>query len=1198
MPRLPICMLCFAIGIAFTFGPTDTAAQVVKPGQPKPNDPKAKVPDPKTKTPVKPPVTTPKPPVKPVEPEPSAPPPAEESTGLPSPLRLAQGLRDQGLADLAMQYLDGLDPKSLTDADRSAIPLEKAKTKLVMANEETEEAAKAALFAQVKTELNSFLKTPANAKHPRRAEANLSLARLTSLEAKALLGRAKRNRDKAQQKSEKNAAKALFTEASTQYAAAASEMASMLGSMPDSVLKRAMQREKSQAELDSAINLFELYDTFPSDEDATAADRQARSATLTQATRAFDTLTKGPTNNPNYWIAKAWMAECDTIQQKPEAKAAIDEINRYPGTAAEAGRRLTRYFEVKHVFDAAGTDAKSLGEVQTAARNWLGKYDISRKPTPESVHVKFMLARSLEAEARVAMAGRAPKGTAPKIIDPNPTERTKLNQAEKFYRDVASTENDFTDQASDNRLRVVRLLIGESIKAPKEYVKYEDAHMASLVQHSKIRDSQKGGNADKDALKASQDRLIELLERARQLATPADSHTDVINDQINLAVMYLTTGRPYEAAVLGEYIAKQPKPVSGRSSVAGELAMGAYLAAAQKAPEGDEGESIRKGDRQRAIQIAKFVEEKFPTDAATDSVRFKLGFLFYSEGKLTEAFDLLSRIRQSYAYVNEARALEGIIAQQLLLPADSPLSVKRKTEIYKQAVEDMDKISPPADSTSAKIKEWAQLRIRLCLLHLLKLRFEPNGAAAYDKAQKVADDLIGELTKLSKSLTEEHKLETNLLAQDMRTRAIYLQAAALLEKSNFDGLFAMITPLLDDVDKYGAAATQKMKEADGTEKALEGNLAKLAAGYDSDRRDVVLLALKGHIRKGEVDPAMKQLDRLERLGGSIDTNLSTLQQLVNEVRGQIVALRKDNLNEEAKQLTDGFTQLISKITDKKDVKPTVRLFAGQALLAVDRYAEAAAELAQVPAAPVADLIAPFADLPKDRQDVVRYYRAAVLFRMRALRQAKQFPEADAIVAEVIGVPDKKTNMIDKKGWGFNNTEYKREAFQLAEAKASSLPPGPAATKLWAEAVQGWSGLAGTQRTRLQQSQTKQTEAEKASAANPNDAGLMAAATAAKSDVEKNKASYFEYFFETQRCSILAYQCVYRTDPAKMKQKYDAEAGKIVSLENSNPDLSPDVRTKYADLLHQDDMKELKAAYQAAGGKMFMEKPNLPTPGGQ
>jgi len=1133
----------------------------------------------------------------PTEPEAELP-PIEEPTGLPSPLRLVQGLRDRGLADLGLQFLDGLkDDKNLSEIDRRSILLEKAKCKLALANDATEDAVKAGFLADARGLLDGFVKAKDQGKHPRLAEAHMALAKLTSLEAKSQLQKAMRSRDDAEQKTGKAAAKTLFTKASSEYASAAKELIETLKAIPDSVVKRTLQKDKVQAELDSAINLYNLYNTFPPDDVATVNDRKARSDTLIQARNAFDALTTGATNNPTVWIAKAWMAEIDTLQDKPEAKAANDEINRASGPS-EAGRRQMKYFEVRRAYGSA-KDTKSLADLQTLGRAWLTKFESPRKPTDEGAHVKYMVALSLEGEVRTSMGGRIPKGpNAPKMVDANATERTKLREAERLYREVAQGENDYMERATDHRMTVVRLMIGETIRPAKEYAKFEDAHMAAIVQASKLHEKQ--GGADEKAIKDARTTLISLLERARFLGSPADSHTDVMNDQINLGAMYLMSDRPYEAAVLGESLARMPRPVASRAAAAGELALAAYLAASAKAPPGPDGDETRKADRDRALRIALFVEQSFPTEVATDAVRYRLGFLSYSGGKLLEAFNYLSRIRPGFTLISEARLMEGVIAHQLLTPADSPVTPEEKVKLLNKALGDLEGVpTPEAEVASEKLLEYSRLRIRLCLLYLLKHRLESQVSTAkapegepppnpdFVKSEGIATELLKSLDSY-KQLKPEHKLEARLLAQDLLTRSIYLQAVDLMKQKKTDELLAKIAPILDDVDKRGAASGEKFND-----QPLEGNLQKFAAGFDADRRDVVLLALKAFISKADVGKAKEQLTRLERLGGSIDTNLSTLSQLVNEVNAQIQKL-KDSQPEEAKALSNGLTQLITEITAPMDIKPAVRVFAGQALIAVDRFKEAAEVLSAVPAASPAELMVPSAEVPEARKEAVRFYKAASLYRLRALRQAqktaepKDFSEADRLVAEVVG-----TN--DKKGWGFNNTEYKKEAFLLAEAKAAATP-GPAASKLWGEAVQGWSQLAQLQRSRLNLSQNKLQEAEKASKAAPENPAVQANLNQARADVERAKASYFEFFFETSRSSIEAYQSVYKTNAEKMKAKYDSEAQKMMNLESQNPDLSADVRAKYVEMLNRESMKELKAAYQTVGGKMFLHKPDATTGG--
>lgn len=1177
MSRVIVALLCFFVGALLLVGSPPLYSQPpknqIKPPAKQP-DLKAKQPEPKPKVPTPAPkLPTPKPP------EPESPlPPAEEPAGLPSPLRLVQGLREKGLTDLALQLLDTLDPKS---PEASSYPLEKAKCKLVLANEAEELPAKMTLLAEARSLLDGFIK--ANKTHPRLAEARLSLAQLTSLEAKNRLQRANRAKEESEAKAERVEARKMFVRASQEYAEAAREMANLLASMPDSLTKRSLQRDKVQAELDSAINLFNLYMTFGDRDDLTAAQLQERSRTLDQARAAFEALTNGPFNSPIVWIAKAWMVEIDTMQDRPEAKAGADEINRAATGAAEAGRRLLNYFNVRRAFRSANTP-QDIANLQTLARNWLVRYDNPRKPTDESHHVKYMLGLSLEGEVRSSMGARIAKSPKqPKFVDPTNTERTKLREAERLFREVASSDNDYADRAMEHRMTVVRLLIGETIKPAKEYAKFEDVHMAALVQQSKLRDKK-----DEKELKEGREVLISLLERARQLATPQDSPADVLNDQITLAVMYLLTGRPQQAAVLAEYLARQPRTIAARAAKAGEIAVIAYLNSSTQIPESEDAAAARKADQDRALRIGEFTEQTYPAEPSADAIRYRLGVLSYSLGKPVVAFDYLSRIQPGFANLKDARQLEGVIAHQLLVPADSPLPENRRLSVFQKAVADLEQVEPPAtDASSEEVIEHIRLRIRLCLLYLIHQRIEPP-KNSYDKAESVARNILDELDKY-KSLTPEHRLEAQLLAGDLKTRSIYLQGVELLKEDRVDDVISKLEPLLAEIDQSGPAVAIELNG-----QPLEGNLAKLASSYDADRRDAVLLALKAYIRKVKIDEAKAQLSRLEKLGGSIDSNISTLSQLVNEVRAQILKLRKEK-PEEAKALTEGLTQLITQITSG-EVKPPVRIFAGQALLAVDRYQEAAAELAKVPTAEPADLARRTSEFNemiakaeaaaatsnsakkeledlKQRLEAVRFHKAAALYRMRALRQAKLYKEADALAAEVVGTEE-------KKGWGYDNTEYRKEVLLLAEAKAQDST-GKAASAFWGQAVTGWANLARTQQARLRFIQNKFFEAKKASDASPDDAALLAAFNQVKAEVERNKALYFEYYFETSRASILAYINVYKSDPAKIKAKLESEAQKMVTLEFQNPDLAQEVRAKYIEFLEEDNMKELRAAYEAA-----------------
>jgi len=84
-------------------------------------------------------------------------------------------------------------------------------------------------------------------------------------------------------------------------------------------------------------------------------------------------------------------------------------------------------------------------------------------------------------------------------------------------------------------------------------------------------------------------------------------------------------------------------------------------------------------------------------------------------------------------------------------------------------------------------------------------------------------------------------------------------------------------------------------------------------------------------------------------------------------------------------------------------------------------------------------------------------------------------------------------------------------------------------------------------------------------------------------------AFFEMFFNTQRCVVLANMQLVKTNPAKLQKTFDDAAKKFVALEKASAArIGPEVREKYHDLLLE--VPELKKAYEAAGGKFFLEKP--------
>ena len=137
----------------------------------------------------------------------------------PTPVDLVRGLRENGLPELALEYLAELSVKPPPDLAK-VLPLERAKVRLELATAETDEGLRGVQIAQAKLELDAFLK--GNPNHPRTPEAAVAIAQLLTLEGKTQLQRARREPDDESKIAAAAKARPIFDLAAKRYEQAAS----------------------------------------------------------------------------------------------------------------------------------------------------------------------------------------------------------------------------------------------------------------------------------------------------------------------------------------------------------------------------------------------------------------------------------------------------------------------------------------------------------------------------------------------------------------------------------------------------------------------------------------------------------------------------------------------------------------------------------------------------------------------------------------------------------------------------------------------------------------------------------------------------------------------------------------------------------------------------------------------------------------
>lgn len=1150
----------------------------------------------------------------------------------PSPLELARGLREAGMPDLALEYLREIEGRPLDPSDRQALVLERARALLETAEDEPDEGTRTSMVAEAKDGLNRFVETAAN--HPRVAEAALALARLTSVEAKAQLNRARRldlpdpnepGYDAARKKQQEMAREAqpLFLRASKLFAEAADKIKQKLAEPGlDAATRQALERDAFDAELLAAVNKYNLADTFIF---AGAKETVTRGKYLEEALEAFKKLAQGPPTSRTVYIARAWVAETLADLGRPnDAATEFNDILKSSRPEAEDGKRLARFFQIRRNYLAALTEGPArLKAVENELRAWLARYANPRKPSPEVLSARFYLAMALQQQAFAL----SPPSKDGKPVPLSPTARAYLQEAERIYRSLTQTDNDYTQRASRNRMLVVRRLLGEADAPVASYLTFEDAQMAALIQMAKMLDAEKllaqareGGEDEtspfwvglvqattvprlEQEVRDRKFRIIALLERARELATDKDAPGDVIDNLLRLVYFYNASGQPHQAAVLGEYIARNVRATGGKSAAAGVMALTGYLqaAAAIRFDPADESAAaaaaeLRKADRERAVAIARLLDEKFPNDPPTDFARDRLARLLLEDNQPDQAFEAVIKVRPGYTGINNARQLQGFIAQTLITREGVP--AERKKVVFRKTVSDLSGLpQPPTDALKDEVKSYLSNRVRLAQLYLLQSRADPEAEAArpgYDEAVKTADRVI-DLIPIYSALSDPAKksnlpdgltldgLELKLQALDVRTRALFVRGKALMEAKELEAVVSVIEPVLEEV-RRGNVFDDRMKQWSGGQGdpgdedenliAQKTRIAGLAANIDRVRREIILLGFRLWCVRGEPDQAKAMLELLKQAGGGVEANQSALELTARELAAQIPELRRQNRTAEAERLGAGLALLLNEFTAVKDLPTTTILFLGQTFYTVGRYDEAIAEFRKIPPPSRPDWatrkLEEFpADIRGQLNKEIREYRFAQLYIAKSLHAAKRLDEAEKFILAAMGTPD-------KPGWAAGSIDFRKELASLYETRAASLSDIKAANLEWGKAQKEWTILFNIYRN----------QAAKITPDMPRE------------QVRLTKSNFFDAYFEVQRLLVTANQHLIK-DPVKLNARLEQVGQAIANMEKTNQIaelekkgegiITPEVALRFWDLLEKNPV--VKGAYKAAGGKFFLEKPS-------
>jgi hypothetical protein len=1107
----------------------------------------------------KPPVTKPED-TKTPEPDPDD---VVDTTRATRPLDLLRGLREKGLPDLAIEYISELEKKNVPADVKAVLPLEKARARLEALPMEPEEGKRTAMLSMARAEFEKFVKD--QGKHPRVSEAALSLAQVTSILARTQLAKASSLESQDRRKSEAVKVRPVFEDAAKKYDAAAKQIASALATA-EGARKIELQKDLNKAELEHGIVLYRMSETYFTG--GAAAETKARGEVLNRAKAQFKKLSDKDINSPTGWAAKAWYAECDGAMQNQSDADKMNERIRVAANsnmAAREGLRMSRYFDVLHKYETAS----SVPDMQSARREgerWLAEFRNTVRPTPEQFSITYYVAFLKKQEGLATGVKEDPKT---KKLTVSPGAVRLFKEAEREFRALMETDNDYAERAARQRTQCVRLIIGDAAKPATSYLTFEECQMAAVVSIDQAF------REDTDEAKTKRmQQAAELLERAQMLAGPTVAPKDLLEAQIQQIYAYQNSGQQPKAAILGEHVARTAR-YSGPGARAGAMAVSAYLNSAPKSDAATDPDlDTSKLDRERAMQLATFLESKYPTDPPTDATRVMLGDLLLKNTQYQDAFTTLSRVSAGFPDQVRARLLLSVAAFNLV-GDKSKLDPKAKKDIYDSTMALLKAVvAPGPDAPVEDARAYLRLRQQQASLNLLA---GPAAAATAKATAAAMYDEAALYSKLSEPMKRTHQFE----AERLRLMAVFAAAKPLFDEQKYKESSALLDPLLTEMAKSlasGGSATamaQAMtakKDKDGKAMYEEGQLGEAsaaAAKLDGYRRDaIVVLTLQNRIRSGAADQAAELIELMKKLGGNLEANAQTLANLARTVRDQAAELRKAGKADEAEKVTSAVGALFEKIADEPNQSIGMQIFYGIALRDLGRTAKAIEILSKIQPPAEADLKAGYNTLPEEKKISVRLYRGARLELARAYKVAKQYDKADEVLTAALGT-DKAP------GWAKGSLEFRKEVNLVLEARATDETDTKKKGEYWGKAKQGWDKLAneygGTLQALLRQPLSKDDPAK-------------ANQETRQRDSVKN--TYFELFSESIRCVVLGNAQLLKDKPDVLAQRLQKIAEQLVTVETKNTDLSPETKAKFAAILNLSD--KLKELYGKAGGKEFLQ----------
>lgn len=929
-------------------------------------------------------------------------------------LEFVRKLRAKGYHDLAKEYLDKLqarkDPKLA-----AVLPLEEARTLLAVARDKDAEQ-RLGLFQSARKLLQDYVAK--NAGKPEAAEGSLEIARLSSYEGQALLTRALREMDVKEQQKLARPAEAKFQQASKDLEAAIKILETLVADdkLSENV-KKQLQQELTQARFDRGAILIDQARTYV--DTASEKVNEERAKIIGKAKDVFTKL-EDDENLGVALLANAWLMKIGMEQQAPDAvEKYYKRVIGRKEAAAKPAQRWVRLFLMQDILQNSNntlvkaaklkTSIQKLDAIQKEGVTWLKDFPTHVK-TPEGQGVLWELANAYYLEAKTRDAKKEAKAV-----------EALFDQAQKYYRQLASIDGDFSEKSNQMDLSISFERMGDR----QDFRTFDDFYLKAQYEMLKMRQAaaKKAGAAPKDVEKLEQEwknRLREVTKALSRAISLADAKTPIqkLDDaRFYLTSSYLLGGDLYRAAVAGEALG-QTKPPTRRAPAGAGYGIEAYAALHNR----DSDAATRAKLRGLIDYVLSPESQKFwSTEPVTAVARYQLAMLHEKDKDYKAAVAQLEKLPEEFPGYTYAQGQMVFIAQQARAGMNvSDADKKAYEQVARKALGRMSDLPADVDPATATMYFFAKLEMPKFLYgeayQALNAKALDKADAKYAEMSKYLAALDEQFQKMPVKLTQGTRSKLDFQIDVLKKYADLGRAEIEFRKSAYDKVLEFTKPVVATVKKLdgGKGGPIKMRDFEVTGDALG-------------------LALRAEVQKGNVGEAKTLLSMLKRLrsseddGGLLaeDTSARVVRNLLGEIASQVNSLKKEKDEAKLKTVVSNFTNFLTDLAKDKDYDPANAkanprdlFLLAEAFNSLDQHAEAAKLYARFPE-PKGLSAKSLKDLKEEELQDVQQYWGVQLRHAEALRHGKDYKKAIEVLEKMIRHPnvigqlyaDKELNLV-------------------------------------------------------------------------------------------------------------------------------------------------------------------------------------------